>query len=122
MKVSNRYYDEVFDFEGQWGVPSKCGLKIFDHNGTRIVVVTELYQDNPGTSVTYAGRSLLEQICRSKDLEVDKVTYVECNPDTGSKLSFYDEECFEVDFDDVSGRAVYHQIDHDHLSDYGIVF
>ena len=26
------------------------------------VIVTELYQENPGTSVTYAGRSLAEQI------------------------------------------------------------
>jgi hypothetical protein len=27
------------------------------------------------------------------------MVYVECNPNTNSKLSFYDEEYFEVDFE-----------------------
>jgi hypothetical protein len=64
------------------------------------VIVTELYQDNPGTSVTYAGRALLEQICKAKGLVLKNVTYIECNPNTNSKLSFYDEEYFEVEFND----------------------
>ena len=55
MKVSPKYYDEIFDFAGQWDMPSKCGLKIIQHNDKKTVIVTELYQDNPGTSVTYAG-------------------------------------------------------------------
>ena len=28
MKVSDKYYDEIFDFLDQWDMPSKCGLKI----------------------------------------------------------------------------------------------
>ena len=55
MKVPAKYYDEQFEFKGQWDMPSKCGLKIFDYKGKKVVVVTELYQENPGTSVTYAG-------------------------------------------------------------------
>lgn len=99
MKVSETYYDEIFEFKGQWDMPSSCGLKIRESNGKTYVIVTELYQDNPGTSVTYAGRSLAEQICTAKGLETDKIVYIECNPDTNSKLSFYDEEYFAVDFD-----------------------
>jgi hypothetical protein len=98
MKVSEKYYDEIFDFKGQWDIPSKCGLKIIDSAGKTVVIVTELYQDNPGTSVTYAGRSLVHQICEAKGLKLSDVTYLECNPDTQSKLSFYDEEYFEVTF------------------------
>jgi hypothetical protein len=101
MKVPEKYYDEVFEFKGQWDLPSKCGLKIVTvpaSGGKTIVIVTELYQDNPGTSVTYAGYSLFRQICESKGLSPQNVVYLECNPDTNSKLSFYDEEFFEVSF------------------------
>lgn len=98
MKVSDKYYDEVFEFDGEWGVPSACGLKIIGHGDLAVIVVTELYQDNPGTSVTYAGVSLRDQICRRKGIDPDRAIYIECNPDTNSKLSFYDEEYFKVDF------------------------
>ena len=98
MKVSEEYYDEIFQFKGQWDMPSSCGLKIRNVNGKTYVIVTELYQDNPGTSVTYAGRSLAEQICEQKSLDINKIVYLECNPNTNSKLSFYDEEYFEVNF------------------------
>jgi hypothetical protein len=97
MRVPEKYYDEVFDFKGQWDMPSRCGLKIIKKEKT-IVIVTELYQDNPGTSITAAGKSLAQQICVSKGLNLSEIMYLECSPDTGSKLSFYDEEFFEVNF------------------------
>jgi len=97
MRVPEKYYDEIFNFKGQWDIPSLCGLKII--KGEKIIViVTELYQDNPGTSITAAGKNLAEQICRDKGLNLNEIMYLECNPNTGSKLSFYDEEFFEVDF------------------------
>lgn len=98
MKVSASYYDEIFSFRGQWDMPSTCGLKIRTVQDRTYVIVTELYQDNPGTSVTYAGRSLAEQICAAKGLNIESIVYLECNPNTNSKLSFYDEEYFQVDF------------------------
>lgn len=98
MKVSENYYDELFPFRGQWDMESLCGLKIKQVDGRTYVIVTELYQDNPGTSVTYAGQSLCDQICEAKGLDPAGIVYLECNPDTNSKLSFYDEEYFEVDF------------------------
>jgi hypothetical protein len=107
MRVPEKYYDEVFDFKGQWDMPSRCGLKIIQKEKP-IVIVTELYQGNPGTSITAAGKSLAEQICRSKGLNLDEIMYLECSPDTGSKLSFYDEEFFEVDFS--GGEPVYRQL------------
>ncbi|MCL1836550.1 MAG: hypothetical protein FWG46_03280 [Treponema sp.] len=108
MKVPEKYYDEVFDFRGQWDMPSRCGLKIIGREKT-VVIVTELYQDNPGTSVTAAGRSLAEQICRDKNLRLENIAYLECNPDTDSKLSFYDEDFFEADF--TGDRLAYRQLD-----------
>ncbi len=99
MKVDNKYFDEIFDFAGQWDMPSKCGLKIIPHEDLTIILTTELYQDNPGTSITYAGGSLIKQICDAKKLDINKIMYIECNPNTNSKLSFYDEEMFRVTFD-----------------------
>jgi len=99
MKVSEKYYDEIFDFKGQWDTQSKCGLKIIENQGIIYVIVTELYQENPGTSVTYAGCSLRDQICAAKGLNSQQIRYLECTPDTNSVLSFYDEQYFEVTFD-----------------------
>jgi hypothetical protein len=118
MKVPEKYYDEVFDFSGQWDVPSRCGLKIIRRDKT-FVIVTELYQENPGTSVTCAGYALFRQICRQKGLAETDVIYLECNPDTNSKLSFYDEEYFEVTFPEVSGASglpVYRQLSGDEVN------
>ena len=115
MKVSETYYDEIFPFRGQWDMPSTCGLKIREADGRTYVIVTELYQDNPGTSVTYAGRSLAEQICEQKHLDIDQIVYWECNPDTNSKLSFYDEEYFEVTFNEGHPPA-YRRLEHDEVA------
>lgn len=98
MKVPKEYYDEIFEFRGQWDMPSSCGLKIRNINDKTYVIVTEMYQENPGTSVTYAGLSLAEQICEAKGLSINDIVYIECTPNTNSKLSFYDEEYFRVDF------------------------
>ncbi|MDR2041595.1 MAG: hypothetical protein LBP98_04675 [Tannerella sp.] len=105
MKVPENYYDEIFEFNGQWDIASKCGLKLLDGKGRKAVIVTELYQDNPGTSVTYAGYSLARQICECKGLQLNQIRYIECNPDTQSKLSFYDEEYFEVTFPETEGAS-----------------
>ncbi|MBO6078430.1 MAG: hypothetical protein J6P66_06735 [Bacteroidaceae bacterium] len=110
MKVSPDYYDEIFSFKGEWDMPSACGLKIRQSEGKTYVIVTELYQDNPGTSVTYAGQKLADQICEAKGLKLSDIVYIECNPNTNSKLSFYDEEFFQVSFDaDLQHR--YRQLD-----------
>ncbi|MDR1408638.1 MAG: hypothetical protein LBJ23_11440 [Tannerella sp.] len=115
MKVSTKYYDEIFDFKGQWDMPSKCGLRIIRKTDRTYVIVTELYQDNPGTSVTYAGKSLAVQICRATGLRLEEIVYLECNPDTDSKLSFYDEEYFEVTFD--APQAAYRLLEHAEVKD-----
>ena len=98
MRVSPDYYDEIFPFKGEWDLESTCGLKIREVCGKIYVIVTELYQENPGTSVTYAGKKLADQICEVKNLKLEGIVYLECTPNTNSKLSFYDEEFFQVDF------------------------
>jgi len=113
MRVPEKYYDEIFNFKGQWDLPSSCGLKLL-HKDKTIVIVTELYQDNPGTSVTAAGKTLAQQICLNKGLEFDNIIYIECKPDTNSKLSFYNEDFFEVTWTNGS-KPSYRQLSSDEL-------
>jgi len=116
MKVPKNYYDEIFNFTGQWDIPSKCGLKIIEKEGKKFVIVTELYQDNPGTSVTYAGKSLAGQICAKKGLSLPEIVYLECTPDTNSILSFYDEQYYEVTFNDTP-QAGYRKLSQEEIKD-----
>jgi len=113
MQVNEKYYDEIFHFKGLWDLPSCCGLKVLSEEKT-VVIVTELYQDNTGTSVTAAGKSLAEQICLEKGLDLNKIIYLECNPATGSKLSFYNEEVFQVDFSS-GAEPAYRQLSADEV-------
>jgi len=98
MKVPQQYYDEIFNFKGQWDMPSCCGLRIINQGDKTVVVATELYQDNPGATVAASGKNLALQICEAKNLKMENIVYIQCNPSTDSKLSFYDEELFEVTF------------------------
>ena len=110
MKVPESYYDEIFNFRGQWDMPSACGLKIIKKECKVYVIATELYRDNPGTTVAEAGKKLLIQICEAMNLKLSDVIYLQCNPDTNSKLSFYNEEYFETCFSE-DGRAVFRRLD-----------
>ena len=99
MKTSFKIIDKIFDFKGLWDVHSKCGLKIAKKDEKYIVIVSELYQDNPGTSITQAACLLAEQICGTYNLPKKDIIYIEHNPAMNSKLSFYDEEFYLVDFE-----------------------
>lgn len=99
MNTSDKFCSETFNFKGLWNVDSKCGLRIFDFQDKHVVVVSELYRENPGTSITQAACTLVEQICEAFALNPEKLIYIEHNPDMHSKLSFYDEEFYEVKFD-----------------------
>jgi len=115
MKVPEKYYDEIFEFKGQWDVFSKCGLKIIEKEGKTYVIVTELYQENTGTSVTYAGKSLAMQICETKSLNLQDIVYLECTPNTNSVLSFYSEEYYEVTFNNTP-QASYRKLEKEEVN------
>ena len=104
MNTSDKFCSDIFDFKGLWDVNSKCGLRIFEHRSDMVVVVSELYLQNPVTSITQAACLLVKQICSKFNLNPEKLIYIEHNPDMHSKLSFYDEEFFQVFFDFNNGE------------------
>jgi hypothetical protein len=104
MKITNSNIDQIFEFSGALGMLSKCGIKIQPFQNKTVVVVTELYQDNPGTSITSVTASLAQQICKHFNINPKELIYIECAPGMNSKLSFYDEVYFKVDFEVVEDK------------------
>lgn len=85
------YSDRIFEFKGRWDVPSRCGLKIVIKQERHVVVVTELFEENPGTSITEFNRELAAIIVGEFGLDPAKLVFIEHNPDRGSKLDHYKE-------------------------------
>ena len=106
MKTSDKYIDEIFEFSGLWGIPSKCGLRHVLRGDEALIIVTELYQENPGSSIASVSASLANQIAKKYKYDLLKIIYIECNPTMKSKLSFYDEEYFRVNFEIINNEFV----------------
>jgi hypothetical protein len=104
MKASSEKIDTIFEFAGSWGIISKCGLKRFSFDGRDGILVSELYQDNPGTSITQVTASLAMQACEKFDIDPKNLIYIEHSPDMNSKLSFYNEEFYKVNFKIIDGK------------------
>lgn len=106
MKLSKYQIDEIYPFHGTFGMPSKCGLKIKQLEDKWVVITTELYQDNPGTSITSVTASLAMQICEEFKIKYDQLLYLECAPGMNSKLNFYDEAYYKVDFELINNELL----------------
>lgn len=102
MKLSLKFIEDNFDFIGDWGVESRCGLMVAEGKEKTIVIVTEL-PDNPGTQITSVSPDLARQICEAHNIQPEKLVYIEHSPDMGSRLSFYDESFFKIDFELTDG-------------------
>ncbi len=118
MKTSQKNIDGIFTFEGLWGVESRCGLRIRRKEGETVVLVTELYQDNPGTSVTQAATTLARQICGRCGVDPGKMIYIESNPVMDSKLGFYSEEYYRVEFGEGFSTPRWTKLDEEQTARY----
>ncbi len=95
----DKYMDQYYDFRGQWDSPSRCGLKIIKRrDGRTMVIVTEIYRQNPGTAVTEWVAPLATEIMKSIKLSPEEFIFIEHTPDLKSKLTFYGETFDEVKF------------------------
>jgi len=103
MKISLDYIDSTFEFKGEWDIESKCGIKIVNGRDKTVVVVTEL-PDNPGTQITTFSAELAEQITKTHNITPEKLVYIEHSPDMQSKLSFYSESFYLVNFEIENGK------------------
>jgi hypothetical protein len=89
------YIDTIYDFKGRLDISSRCGLKIVSKADATIVIITELSEDNPGTSVTECIADLASRIVRDFNLDPVTTVFIEHYPDRGSKLDHY-KETFDI--------------------------
>lgn len=103
MKISLDYIDSTYKFKGEWDIESKCGLKIIQRADNTVVIVTEL-PDNPGTQITSFSSELAQQIAKTHNINPEELVYIEHSPDMQSKLSFYSESFYLVNFEIENGK------------------
>lgn len=102
-KTSTKYIEELYEFRGQWDVESRCGLMIRKHPGAHVVIASELYDDNPGTSVNYWSAQLANALCEKRGLDPSRLVFIEHTPDRGSRLEIYKETFDRVIFQESAG-------------------
>ena len=96
----NNYMDRYFHYLGMWNSPSVCGLKTVNRqDGKTVAIVTEIYRQNPGTSVTEWCAPLATLIMHDLKCTPENFIFLEHTPDFGSKLAFYEETFDLVTFD-----------------------
>ena len=101
MKQSDKsdFIDFIYHYNGQWGVPSQCGIRIIPKKAHTIIIATELYDINTGTSITKWNTHIATRLCSENNIEPDKLIFIEHTPDRGSKLDFYNETFFRVNLE-----------------------
>jgi len=101
--ISN-YQDQIYHFNGLWDVPSICGLKIIKKKDNTIIIATDLFDENPGTSITEWNTKLAKELCDKFEIVYNQLIYIEHTPDKKTKLSFNQESFFKVNFDILNGK------------------
>lgn len=99
MEVADKYIDRLYHFKGKWDVPSVCGIKVVEKHEKTIVMATNLYESNPGTSISRWSAQLATNICSDLLIDPKKLVFIERNPDRKSKLDFYKETFDIVEFE-----------------------
>ncbi len=120
MKTDDKYVDRHYHFKGKWDVPGLCGLKIVRKAGQTVVIATNLYDENPGTSISRWSAQLADSVCRDFDIPPGELLFIERNPDIHSRLAFYQETFDIVSFDRVDGRfanPVWKRISHEEVDE-----
>lgn len=102
-KVSN-YQNEIYHFKGLWDLPSICGLKVVKSKDHTIVIATDLFDENPGTSITEWNTKLAKEICDNRNIQYNDLIFIEHTPKKDTKLSFNLESFFKVSFDIVDDK------------------
>ena len=96
----NKYMDRIYQFPGQWEAPSRCGIKVVNRkDGRTLVIVTEIYRQNPGTPVTEWCAPLATRLLKELNCKTDDFIFIEHTPDLQSKLDFYRETFDQVSFE-----------------------
>lgn len=99
MNTDSKYIDEIYEFKGLWDVHSFCGLKIVNKQDKTIIIATELYDSNPGSTVTSWVDKLATELIQKHNIDHEKLIFIEHSPNRKSNLEFYKETFDKLTFD-----------------------
>ncbi len=71
-----------------------------------IVIATNLYEENPGTSISRWSAQLATTICHDFEINPEELIFIEHNPDIHSRLEFYAETFDKIQFEKEGGHFV----------------
>jgi hypothetical protein len=96
MEQHRNFVEEIYHFTGQWEMPSLCGLMIQRKELGGLVLLTELYEDNPGSSVTGMIEPLATRIVKQFGLQPDITEFIVHNPERSSRYEFFAETFYKA--------------------------
>ena len=96
MEENKKYIDEIYHFKGKWEMPSLCGLRIRRKADETLVILTELYEENPGSSVTGMVEAIATEVVRNYNIDPDTAVFIVHNPERGSKYEFFAESFYQA--------------------------
>ena len=99
LNMKNRYQDQIYNFTGLWDVPSICGLKIVEKVDKTIIIATDLYERNPGSSISEWNTKIAMELCIKNNIDPLKLIFIVHTPEKDTKLEFNRETFFQVKFD-----------------------
>jgi hypothetical protein len=96
MEKDRKYIDEIYHFSGKWEMPSLCGLMIRRKEGHTRVILTELYEENPGSSATDMIETLAAEIVKKYAIDPETAEFIVRNPERSSHYAFYAENFYRA--------------------------
>lgn len=97
MEAARKYVDEIFHFSGKWEMPSLCGLQIRREPGRTLVVLTEMYEENPGNSVTGMVEQVATEVVEKFDISPTSAEFIVHNPQRSNKYEFFAETFYRAE-------------------------
>ncbi len=93
------FIDAIYDYDGLWGRKSKCGLKVIKQANNHVIIVTDLYEENLGGTVTEYCGELAQVISKQYSLDIAMLCFIHHVPEVNSSLEFYEEAFYKVEFE-----------------------
>jgi len=91
MEAKIKYVDEIFHFSGKWEMPSLCGIQIRKKDNGTLVILTELYEQNPGSSVTGMIEAVATEVVKHYGIPPETAVFIVHNPERSSHHEFFAE-------------------------------
>ena len=96
MEDKGKFVDEIFHFKGKWDMPSLCGIQIRRTGAGTLVILTEMYEENPGNSVTGMVEKVATEVVQNHELNPGEAEFIVHNPQRSSKYEFFAETFYRA--------------------------